>query len=169
MVEDRENGNWLERIETYFTDQRSHWQTHHESLKHEMNRLFGVLIDEVVTLKDVIMGLQVDVANLVQQVAQNTSIEESSALALTGLTAKINDLTAQIAVLSQQATISPEDVAALQGASQALAQSAKDLTAAAPANTGTPPVVVDPVLPANPNPSPADPNNPQGVRSGRRF
>lgn len=139
------------------TELRSHWESHHRTLKGDMSSLMRsaeVLMQENRELKELIMALQVDVQNMVDQVARNTSIEESSALALAGLVAKSADLDAQVKVLTDRAaqggTLSPEDVSALQGASGALLTSAQRLQAAVPQNTNTQPVEVQPPPPTPP-------------------
>jgi type VI protein secretion system component VasK len=152
-----------------FTELLGHWQTHHDSLRQMIHDHFERLHGDVATLKEIVMALQVDVQNLVDQVARNTSLEESSALAMAGLSAKITDQNTQIANLAAQIaagqTISPADIATLQASSASLVQSAKDLSAAVPQSTGTQPVQVAPVPPATPAaPSAGAGAQPQGAR-----
>lgn len=150
-----------------------HWQTNHESLRHMIRAEFADLRKVVATLKDMLMTLQVDVANLVAQVAANGQIEEASAIALTGLSQKADTLQQSVDALQAQVAaglpVSPDDVAAIQKATADLAKTAGDLVAATPQGTGTQPVTV------TPDPSPPAPvvtgdgtgAGPQG--SKRRF
>jgi hypothetical protein len=177
-MSDMSQGDMPQDLPTLF----GHWQRHHNSLREDIGEIKSSLADlsrvvaDLVQLnlqqKDMLMALQVDTQNLVNQVAINQSLEESSALALVGLTAKISDQNTQIAALAAQIaagqTISPEDIATLQASSASLVQSAKDLTAAVPQGTGTQPVQVTPPAPA-PAPGPGPAGGGAAPQGSRRF
>jgi len=91
----------------------------------------------IARMEKMIMALSEQVKALVDEVAQNTSIEASATMALTTLVGKIADLEAQIAALG--AGMSAEDLAAVQDATKALSETAVALQAAVPLNTNTNP------------------------------
>ncbi len=88
------------------------------------------------------MAVSQQVADLIAQVAKNTSLEQSADLALKALSAQIADLGTQITALQAQIAagtpLSAADIAGLAQAQSDLAASADRLTADVPANV-TPP------------------------------
>jgi hypothetical protein len=105
----------------------------------------STLLDAMQKLTGAEMAVEQDVQVLVNQIAKNTSLEESAAQALALLTAQATALNTAIATL-QAGQITPETITALQTAGAALVTSATDLQAAVPAATGTTPVTVPPVV-----------------------
>ncbi len=88
------------------------------------------------------MAVSQQVADLIAQVAKNTSLEQSADLALKALAVQITDLGVQIKALQDQiaagGTLSADDIAGLAQAQSDLAASAEQLTADVPANVTAP-------------------------------
>ena len=89
------------------------------------------------------MSISAQVQTLLDQVAKNTSLEQSADLALKALSVQISDLSMQVAALQAQisaggAPLGADDIAALAQSVTELQVSASTLAGDIPANTTAP-------------------------------